>query len=146
METIIFYEKPGCITNSKQKSLLRKAGYSLKVENLLTHSWTVEELQSYMQGLSVGEWFNRAAPKVKSGRVNPDIMTADEALAALCDAPILIRRPLISFNGRKIAGFDEYRLRESMSITLTDSRPRAGTDRDLESCSNNHAQAACAVE
>ena len=145
-ETIVFYEKPGCITNGKQKSLLRKAGYSLRVENLLAHVWTPAELAPYFKDLSVKDWFNKSAPRVKNGEVDPEKLTGSEALQLLCEDPILIRRPLLSLSGKQVAGFDEYRLRERMDISLTDIRPRSNRHESLEGCSSPEPMIACQAE
>ena len=74
MATLTFYEKPGCQGNARQKALLRAAGHQLHVRNLLTEPWTPERLRQFFGALPVAQWFNRNAPAVKSGEVNPDAM------------------------------------------------------------------------
>ena len=65
MATILFYEKPGCANNARQKRLLLDAGHELIVCDLLATRWTAEELRAFFGGRPVSEWFNRAAPRVK---------------------------------------------------------------------------------
>lgn len=36
MATVIFYEKPGCINNTKQKARLLAAGHEVQAHNLLS--------------------------------------------------------------------------------------------------------------
>jgi nitrogenase-associated protein len=103
--TVIFYEKPGCAGNARQKELLRRAGHELEVRDLLTWPWTASELRAFFTDLPVADWFNRAAPRVKSGEVVPEAFSPDEALSALLADPILIRRPLMQVDERREAGF-----------------------------------------
>ena len=58
MATVIFYEKPGCVNNTKQKALLIAAVHTVKALNLLTEHWTVETLRPFFGNLPVAEWFN----------------------------------------------------------------------------------------
>ena len=105
MATVIFYEKPGCAGNARQKDLLRRAGHELDTRDLLTWPWTVSELRAFFTDLPVAEWFNRTAPRVKSGEVVPEALPPEEALSALLADPILIRRPLMQVGERREAGF-----------------------------------------
>jgi nitrogenase-associated protein len=106
MAKVIFYEKPGCGGNAKQKSLLIAAGHELEVRDLLTHPWTAQELLGFFGARPVAEWFNRAAPRVKNGDIVPEILGERDALAALLADPLLIRRPLLESDGRRETGFD----------------------------------------
>ncbi|MGD9787902.1 MAG: ArsC/Spx/MgsR family protein [Sulfuricellaceae bacterium] len=106
MAKIIFYEKPGCGGNAKQKALLTAAGHELEVRDLLSHPWTASELMSFFGARPVADWFNHSAPRIKNGSLVPARMTAAEAIAALLADPLLIRRPLLESGDRREAGFD----------------------------------------
>jgi len=106
MAKVVFYEKPGCINNTRQKKILFSAGHVLIVRNLLEEAWTVERLRPFFSKLPVAEWFNRTAPAVKSGEVNPGRVTEQEALALMVDMPLLIRRPLMKVADEYHIGFD----------------------------------------
>jgi nitrogenase-associated protein len=103
---IIFYEKPGCKTNARQKNMLASAGHEVVPRNLLAQPWTPEALKAFFGETAPARWFNAAAPAVKSGAVVPGRMEAAAALVLLAANPILIRRPLVEAEGRKCAGFD----------------------------------------
>lgn len=107
MARVIFYEKPGCINNTKQKALLRAAGHEVAERSILTHPWTQEELVAFFGALPVEAWFNRAAPRVKSGEVVPERMEPESAIAAMLEDPLLIRRPLMQAGQRRMVGFDQ---------------------------------------
>lgn len=110
MADIVFYEKPGCAGNARQKRLLIQAGHRLEVRNLLTEPWTAGRLQAFFGDLPVARWFNLSAPRVKSGEVQPDALTAEQALRLMLDEPLLIRRPLMERHQAgeplRMAGFD----------------------------------------
>ena len=57
MAIVHFYEKPGCINNTRQKALLAAAGHTVQAKNLLTEKWTAERLRAFFGELSVAEWF-----------------------------------------------------------------------------------------
>jgi nitrogenase-associated protein len=105
MAHILFYEKPGCSGNARQKALLKTAGHTLDTRNLLTENWTRERLLDFLAPLPVPEWFNRTAPKIKAGEIDPDNIDAPTALRLLLDDPLLVRRPLMESGGRRHVGF-----------------------------------------
>jgi nitrogenase-associated protein len=108
MTHIVFYEKPGCGGNARQRAALEAAGHTLERRNLLTAHWTPESLLAFLGPLPVADWFNRAAPRIKSGEVQPELLDANLALALLQQEPLLIRRPLMqrSDNASRHVGFD----------------------------------------
>jgi nitrogenase-associated protein len=92
MTALLFFEKPGCGGNARQKAALLAAGHTLQVRSLLAEPWTRERLLAFLAPLPVAQWFNRAAPRVKNGEVQPEALDADAALALLLAEPLLIRR------------------------------------------------------
>jgi nitrogenase-associated protein len=127
MTTVIFYEKPGCVNNTRQKMLLAAAGHTVLAKNLLTENWKRERLLSFFGSLPVAEWFNRAAPKVKSGEIVPEALSAETALALLWADPLLIRRPLIETEDRRVVGFDPVVIDAWLGL-------KASPSGDLERC------------
>jgi nitrogenase-associated protein len=105
---LVFFEKPGCGGNARQRAALEAAGHTLERRNLLTAHWTSESLLAFLAPLPVPGWFNRAAPRVKSGEVQPDALDAQAALALLLQEPLLIRRPLMqrTDNRTRHVGFE----------------------------------------
>jgi nitrogenase-associated protein len=106
MAKVVFYEKPGCANNARQKALLTASGHELDVRNLLTESWTAAMLQRFFGAKPVAAWFNPASPRVKSGEIRPDSVSAQDALALMLADPVLIRRPLMQVGDRCESGFD----------------------------------------
>lgn len=122
MATVIFYEKPGCINNTKQKALLEAAGHRVEARNLLTETWTAQRLQPFLGEHPVGEWFNRSAPAVKSGQVVPEQLDATAALALLTAEPLLIRRPLLHSGDRYAMGFDIPMIEAWLGLTAAQAQ------------------------
>lgn len=108
MTHLVFFEKPGCGGNARQRAALEAAGHTLERRSLLTEPWTRAALLAFLQPLPVAEWFNRAAPRIKTGDVVPEAQSVDSALALLLAEPLLIRRPLMqrTDDGSRHVGFD----------------------------------------
>lgn len=137
MATVIFFEKPGCGNNTKQKVWLAASGHTVLAKNLLKERWRKEELRPFFADLPVAQWFNPSAPRIKSGEVNPATLDAETALSMMVTEPLLIRRPLIKVGDVCRAGFDEDAIRAWLG--LNDAKP-AG---NLEACPNGHAAQPC---
>jgi nitrogenase-associated protein len=133
MSTLIFYEKPGCSTNARQKRQLLDAGHEVIVRDLLSEPWTAQRLQDYFAGLPVADWFNRAAPRLKSGEIDPGRIEAEAALDMMLSDPLLIRRPLIEADGWRMAGFDAAQIERRLGVAVP----------QMEQCTRPHAATPC---
>jgi len=140
MATVYFYEKPGCVNNTRQKQLLVNAGHQIIARNLLTEAWEPARLKAFFTGLSVRNWFNYSAPAIKTGEIEPETLNEAEALALMLKDPLLIRRPLMQAGGRLMAGFDPQRVDAWIGLAAT------GPDRDLESCPRASIKSGCGDE
>lgn len=141
MATVIFYEKPECINNTKQKALLKAAGHTVEARNILTEAWTATRLRRFFGSLPVADWFNRAAPQVKAGEVIPDQVDAETALRLMLANPLLIRRPLLQVEGRREAGFDTMRVNAWIGLQANSMHQQRLRDhlirQDLQTCPND---------
>ena len=106
MVDVLFWEKPGCAGNARQKALLAASGHVVQARDLRAETWTAERLRSFFGVLPVAEWFNRASPRVKSGAVRPDALDEAAALALMLADPLLVRRPLMEAAGQRACGFN----------------------------------------
>jgi nitrogenase-associated protein len=138
MTTIIFYEKPGCSTNARQKRMLLDAGHEVVARDLLREPWTAQRLQDFFDGLPVPDWFNRAAPQVKSGEIDPARVDAREALSLMLDNPLLIRRPLLETDSWRLTGFDAEQIELRLGMNGNKEEPRS-----LEACPRAHEAKPC---
>jgi nitrogenase-associated protein len=106
MAVVTFYEKPGCKGNLRQKTLLAAAGHTVQAKSLKTEAWTADRLLTFFGELPVTEWFNGAAPAIKSGEIVPASLGFEDALHLMLDNPLLIRRPLMEIGDERMVGFD----------------------------------------
>lgn len=106
MANVIFYEKPGCAGNARQKALLLASGHTVDARNLFAEPWSVSSLRPYFGEKPVQEWFNKESPRVKSGEIDVHKVTPQTALVTMIIDPTLIRRPLMRVGDRCEAGFD----------------------------------------
>jgi nitrogenase-associated protein len=127
MTEIVFYEKPGCIGNAKQKQLLAGLGHRLLVRDLLAEPWSAARLRPFFGTLPVTEWFNPTAPRVKSGAVDLSTLDETQAMALLLAEPLLIRRPLIETAHGRCCGFEPNPVLDVLGVRLADGE-------DMQSC------------
>lgn len=137
MATVIFYEKPGCGNNTKQKVWLAASGHTVLARNLLTEKWSVARLRAFFGHLPVAQWFNPSAPRIKSGEVNPALLDAQSALGMMLAEPLLIRRPLMEVDGEFRVGFDADAVRAWIGLN------KAKPEGDIEACPKGHLAQPC---
>ena len=131
MATVLFYEKPGCINNTRQKKLLSLAGHTVVAKDLLNTPWNRDTLMEFLSAMPVEQWFNPSAPRLKSGEIKPASCSVEQAMELLLSEPILIRRPLMKVGHDTMVGFDQQAVDRWIGLQSTD---RA----DLESCPRGH--------
>ncbi len=119
MAHVIFWEKPGCAGNARQKALLLRSGHTLDVRNLLGEPWTEAGLRSFFGPRPVSGWFNKSSPRVKSGEVHPEALDEKSALSLMQADPLLIRRPLMESGGHREAGFEPERIAAWIGLAET---------------------------
>jgi nitrogenase-associated protein len=125
---VVFYGKPGCVSNAQQQALLAALGHCLEVRDLLREPWTAERLRPFFGTRPVADWFNPTAPRVKSGEVLPAALDEAEALALMLADPILIRRPLLAIPTGLCSGFEPGPVLDALGVILAPGD-------DLQSCS-----------
>lgn len=124
MAQVIFWEKPGCKGNAKQKEILLASGHELDVRDLLTEDWSLTHLQLFFGERPVAEWFNMTNPKVKSGEINPAEVAPDQALQMMVEEPLLIVRPLMQVDNQRLAGFEVQQVHNWIGLELEAIGPR----------------------
>jgi nitrogenase-associated protein len=120
MAKIVFFEKTGCINNTKQKKILTMAGHDVEAVNLLKYPWSKTELLSFFSELEPADCFNRSAPAVVSGQVFPHDYSKAEAVEAMLIDRLLIKRPLLIIENQKFVGFDKEKLDALIGLATKD--------------------------
>lgn len=136
MSVVVFYEKPGCMGNHRQKALLSSMGIRLDVRNLLAAPWTAAALRAFFGNEPVRQWFNSSAPQVRSGGLAIDTCDEQEALELMLAEPLLIRRPLLQFREHRQSGFIAGPVFDALGVHIDD----AG---DLQSCPMSESDSRC---
>ncbi len=117
MTPIIFYEKPGCVNNTKQKKRLVDCGFNVISTNLLETNFTKEQLLNFFEKKSIKDCINPNAPIVKNKELDVQNSSEEDLLALMIENPILIKRPLIAIGSNKFCGFEltkilDFKLKE----------------------------------
>lgn len=133
MNIVIFYEKPGCKTNKKQKKMLRSSGCVVIERNLLQHGMRSDELYSFFKNRPIQDWFNPNAPQIKRGQIDPAKLSEEEAVNLLFLEPILIKRPLMLINKERICGFEQAKIEKLLDVSF-DTPAFTNCFSDKESC------------
>ncbi|OHC65372.1 MAG: hypothetical protein A3H93_18300 [Rhodocyclales bacterium RIFCSPLOWO2_02_FULL_63_24] len=136
MATITFFEKTGCSGNARQKALLAASGHRVQARDLRHTPWSNLALLKFFGGLPVAQWFNRAAPAIKSGEIVPEELDEPTALALLRDNPLLIRRPLLQVGEERRVGFDATAVHAWIGL-------KDVPDENLEACRHGADPRAC---
>jgi len=115
---LVFWEKPGCKGNLRQKEILIASGHELEVKNLLTEVWTAEKLLLFFGARAVEEWFNPSNPLIKSGEIVPAEVSPKDALQMMISEPLLIVRPLMQTGDERLAGFEVQEVHNWIGLKL----------------------------
>lgn len=137
-KSVVFYEKPGCGGNRRQKDLLQEHGITLDVRDLLKTPWTRERLEAFFAGLEPAAMVNNASPKIKSGEIDPVALGRDALIEKMLTEPLLIKRPLIEVGDTKVCGFDIARLNGLLDISMPVPE-NINTCTSTDKCSGNHS-------
>lgn len=95
--------------------MLTAEGHRVIAHSLLTEPWTASGLRVFFGNMPVEDWFNKSAPRIKSGDVIPTNFDETSAIKAMLSDPLLIRRPLIAAAGQYVCGFDNEFVNQLLS-------------------------------
>lgn len=139
MATIVFYEKPGCRNNRKQKKLLAEAGHEVVCRNLGEWQFTPDTLRPFLHDRTPEQWINTTHPALKSGELTVDPSNPEALIQQLCEVPLLIKRPLMEIDGRFYQGFDALKLNAEIGLSRL-------PDEDIETCPHEGKGGSCGAE
>jgi len=81
--------------------VLEDCGFSLNVYSIFEISWIVSHRIFFFDGDPVHTWFDYSAPSI-----DRSVVSSRDALAYMVADPLLIKCPLIHFNGEYCASFE----------------------------------------
>ena len=107
MAVVTFYEKPGCSGNARQKTAARcSRPHRPGQEPARPRRGRPTGCSPSSASCRSAQWFNPAAPAIKSGEIVPENIDFEHALWLLLANPLLIRRPLMEVGDERRVGFD----------------------------------------
>lgn len=118
---VIFYEKPGCAGNERQKTLLTRHGISFQTKSLLDTPWNADTLEQFFINLEKDEIINKFAPRIKKGEIDISALSKNKLIEMMVKEPILIKRPLLEIGKNKICGFDIEKINSCLNSTICES-------------------------
>jgi arsenate reductase (glutaredoxin) len=130
MAEIIFFSEPGCESSEQRKALLENAGNTLYCENLLSQDWTHEKLLPFVRGREPLDIINTSAPDIQMGKIDPLLLTFEQALALLVKDPLLIKGPLMQVDNLYIQGPDDRRVDKYLEDQVKDKNPATAENRE----------------
>ncbi len=117
MAEMIFFTNPECRIGQMQKKKLKDAGNQLQCKDLEKQDWSYETLLPFVRGRNPIEIMNSSAPDIRQGKIDPVLITFEEALSLMIESPILIKGPLIEVDGLHIQGANDIRLQRYLGET-----------------------------
>lgn len=124
---IIFYEKPGCAGNARQKKILDDLNISYMTKSILDTKWEKSTLEKFFDGLDKKEFLNSFAPQIKNKLLDIDNLSKEQLIEKMIDEPILIKRPLLEIDQHKICGFDIKKINKLLDLSIK-------TDKNVSTC------------
>jgi arsenate reductase-like glutaredoxin family protein len=118
MAEMTFFSNPQCKNSEQKRNHLESAGNKLFWKDLTTHRWTHDELLPYVRGRSPLDIMNSSAPDILMGKIDPLLLTFEQALTLLVEKPALIKGPLVHADNLYIQGLQDKRLNKFLGKKL----------------------------
>lgn len=118
---ILFYEKPNCAGNAKQKKLLTLNGISYETRSILDTPWNQTLLNSFFENLNTKDIVNNFAPKIKNNEIDIETISKEKLIELMIQEPILIKRPLLEIDETKICGFDIKKINQILHTNICEN-------------------------
>lgn len=133
---VVFYEKPGCAGNAKQKKLLQNNNIEFITKSILDTPWEKRSLEEFFQNLPKEEIINKFAPQIKNNQLDISTISKDELINQMCQNPILIKRPLLEIGKEKLCGFDIDKINQLLHSSIKNDTNISTCQKDTK-CTQN---------
>lgn len=115
---MLFVCYPKCSTCKKAEQYLQAKGLSFTVRDIKTDNPTVEELRTWHEasGLPLKRFFNTSGILYKQLGLKDKLptMSEDEQLELLASDGMLVKRPLVIYDGGVLVGFKQAEYDEKL--------------------------------
>ena len=106
---VLFLEYPPCSTCKKAKAWLKEQGIPFEERHIVEQRPTLEELQRWyaQSGLPLKRFFNTSGNRYKELQLKDRLpeMSQEEQLSLLATDGMLVKRPLVIWEGGVLVGF-----------------------------------------
>lgn len=110
MATLIFYSKSACMHSDQQREMLVKGGNTVHCTDISAIKWTREKLLPFVRGKEPLEIMDSGSPEIRTGAIDPLLISFDHALTLLVASPHLIKGPLIKADNIHMQGLQDRRI------------------------------------
>ena len=115
---MLFVEYPKCSTCQKAKKWLDEHGLNYEDRHIVENNPTYEELKDWYErsGLPLKRFFNTSGLKYKALQLKDKLptMSEDEQLELLASDGMLVKRPLLIYDGGVLVGFKQAEYDEKL--------------------------------
>ncbi len=123
MAEMIFFTKTGCTSSEQQKTALNNAGNHLECYDILSRTWTRESLLPFVRGREVLQIMDCSAPAIRTGEIDPLLLSWEDAVNLMIAMPVLIKGPLVQVDNLHIQGAADTRLKRYIQPLRSEKKP-----------------------
>jgi len=104
-----------CSTVNKAKKFLKDNGYEFEFVDLKTTKPSEIEIKSWVEKVGIDVLFNSRSTTYRELKLKELNLDDNGKLEWLCKEPILLKRPVVTFDDKVVVGFKEENYREIFS-------------------------------
>jgi arsenate reductase len=103
---LIIYHNPGCSKSRETLQILQSNNQDPKIVEYLEEPPSRQELGTIIEmlGVSARDLLRTTEPTYQDAELDNPALTDDEILAAICQYPILLQRPIVVSGNRAVIG------------------------------------------
>jgi arsenate reductase (glutaredoxin) len=100
------YGIPNCGSVQKALAFAKTHGMEFEFIDFKKQKPSREQVASWAEAVTIDKLFNTKGTKYRASGLEYKNMSAGERIAALCEEPTMIKRPVIEYKSGIIVGFD----------------------------------------
>jgi arsenate reductase len=103
---LVIYHNPGCSKSRETLQILENSNLTPTVIEYLDEPPTRQELNKIigMLGVSARDLLRTTEQIYKDAKLDNDALSEDEIIAAICEHPVLLQRPIVVSGERAVIG------------------------------------------
>jgi len=106
------YGIPNCDTVRKARKFFKENEIEIEFVDFKKTSVSCDEVDNFLQDLSIDVLFNKKGTTYRTLKLKDLDLDDKSKREWLCKENMLFKRPIVSFNGKSIVGFDEEKYKE----------------------------------